>query len=786
MLNAPQTESSGAEYRFGCFRLNPKGHELWRGSELVHVPRLMFDCLSYLIEHRDRVVGRDELVSAVWGRIDVADAQVRQLIARVRTLIDGDGSDPSAIRTVPGVGYRWIMGIDTAAGRVEITAVEAPSSLNEDEAGSRLPSESRLRRTTAVVAVIVLFAAAIVVFWNFVGHRDAGAPSTAEGSGRAIVVLPLDISGPDDVAWVRLGALDLIANRMRSGGLPVPPSESVVSALHAIGEPLDAGRLTKLRETLGAATLVQGTATKSALGWKVSLATTLSDGTRHTSEADRLDVTDAAGQAADLLITSLGYPVTPGKNENVDELQEILQRAQAALLANHLDIARSILLGGPAPLQNDPQIRLKLAQVDQRAGKQDEADVALKSLLADPIVTSRPTLHARALNLLATIAFRRQDCVTSEHNAREAVRLLLNEKQPVDLGQALTTRALANVCMDHFDIALEDLGKARTQAEAAGDRLGIAGVDHTMGKLELQRNRPGESIPYLVSADGVFASIGAVEPLIANLAELYYAQTMLLRRVDALTTSERLWSMRDQARDPGRRMYLGVIRSDALTATGRYAEADVVLAQLENAEAAIPKTEARSLYAARADLDWHRGQVEKALVEIDQALASFLDAPGPDEGERAALRLERQRISIAAGKPVRAEMPPYVAGNTVLLPLQIAYAEWSAHEGKIEEADEAFRQASTSAEADGVPEQIAMAAQAYGTWLLSQKRTDEAASQAGRVALWSDQDYDSALLQVAVFHALGQTDAWTRALKQVHSLAGERAVPDELQLAPTM
>ena len=54
-------------YRFGRFRLNPQARELFDGASRINLPISTIDCLIYLIEHRDRPVGRDELAAAVWG-----------------------------------------------------------------------------------------------------------------------------------------------------------------------------------------------------------------------------------------------------------------------------------------------------------------------------------------------------------------------------------------------------------------------------------------------------------------------------------------------------------------------------------------------------------------------------------------------------------------------------------------------------------------------------------------------------------------------------------------------
>ena len=80
-------------YRFGDFRVDPASRELWRGDRLVALPPHVFDCLAYLIERHDRAVGRDELVSAVWGKTEINDTLLGQTILRIRRELGDDSRD---------------------------------------------------------------------------------------------------------------------------------------------------------------------------------------------------------------------------------------------------------------------------------------------------------------------------------------------------------------------------------------------------------------------------------------------------------------------------------------------------------------------------------------------------------------------------------------------------------------------------------------------------------------------------------------------------------------------
>jgi hypothetical protein len=76
-------------------------------------------------------------------------------------------------------------------------------------------------------------------------------------------------------------------------------------------------------------------------------------------------------------------------------------------------------------------------------------------------------------------------------------------------------------------------------------------------------------------------------------------------------------------------------------------------------------------------------------------------------------------------------------------------------------------------------------AQAYGGALLEAGDTARASALIGRVAPWAARDFDAALLQVRLHHALGQREPWQAALGQALALAGERQVPAELRTLAT-
>ena len=95
-------------YRFGSLSLDTDGLDLKAGSEKVAVEPQVFSLLQYLIENRDRVVTKDELIEHVWdGRI-VSDATLSSRINAARRAVADDGKTQAIIRTFPRRGFRFV------------------------------------------------------------------------------------------------------------------------------------------------------------------------------------------------------------------------------------------------------------------------------------------------------------------------------------------------------------------------------------------------------------------------------------------------------------------------------------------------------------------------------------------------------------------------------------------------------------------------------------------------------------------------------------------------------
>jgi len=781
-------------FLFGEFRFVPSARELWRGGARVELPRRTFECIEHLIAHRDRAVGRDELVEAIFGRSNVSDAQLGQIVLRARRAIDDDGNMQRAIRTIAGYGYRWVadVRIADAADVPAVAAIDSEDSTPAlDKTAGRIVTDSTVAspvaRRSGLPRRFVGFACALLLAIVGAATWRLQQPSKEArlSSGDSLIVLPLQVDGLREDGWVRLGAMDLVADRLREAGFSVPPSENVLGLLSTSPArgPADTD---SLRAGAGVRLVVRGKATHSAAGWKVELAAARADGIAVPVEFAATDAVHAARGASDLLLAALGR--TPRRDGERDvALDETLQRARAAMLANELDTARAILTDSPQLAQAPERLAFHLAQVDVRAGQLDRAVAALTGVLAQAATAADPRFHAQVLTARGGARMRAGAFAESGRDFDAAIQLLTPAGPALERGHARAGRANSRVPEHRYAEALADFAAARIDLESAGDALGVARVDANLGMLELYRGRPAAALGYLSGAADRFQTFGALHELLIDLTGLIDAQLAMLQRDEAWATVERAWALRERVTDPDQRVDLLLDRAQVLMGLGRYREAAAAIAQ-----ASASATSGNHVLLARqrsldAELAWRQGRWRAAADTAAAALAQW-PASGAD-GDRAAVVLVRQRALLALGETQtaatlldRTRKPPAegAAEASHGVADALAMAEWLQHRGDVADATGWFRQAAASADARGVPADIIAVARAYAPVLLAAGEREQAIATIGRVAPWAARDFDCALLQLQLFHQLDQREPWFNALQQAQRLAGEREIPAAL------
>lgn len=99
---------SGSTFDFGPFQLDTSRSELRCGSESIHLPPKAWQVLCYLADRPGALVGRRELLDAVWGDAAVVPQVLTNTIAQLRRALEAAGG-VNPIETVPRRGFRLVV-----------------------------------------------------------------------------------------------------------------------------------------------------------------------------------------------------------------------------------------------------------------------------------------------------------------------------------------------------------------------------------------------------------------------------------------------------------------------------------------------------------------------------------------------------------------------------------------------------------------------------------------------------------------------------------------------------
>ena len=124
-------------YLFDDYALDTERRELRRGDVQVAVEPKVFDLLMYLVENRQRVVSRDDLIANVWdGRI-VSESAIGRCINGARSAIDDSGETQRLIKTLQRKGLRFVG--EVREEQTPSNAAVARSEANTPGTGPALP-----------------------------------------------------------------------------------------------------------------------------------------------------------------------------------------------------------------------------------------------------------------------------------------------------------------------------------------------------------------------------------------------------------------------------------------------------------------------------------------------------------------------------------------------------------------------------------------------------------------------------------------------------------------------
>jgi DNA-binding winged helix-turn-helix (wHTH) protein/pimeloyl-ACP methyl ester carboxylesterase len=112
--------------------LDTERRELRRGRDLVAIEPQVFDLLVYLVHNRERVVSKDDLLSAVWDGRVVSESTLTSRINAARRAVGDNGKEQRLIRTAARKGLRFVGAVREAQEPAEATAPASAAARNQE------------------------------------------------------------------------------------------------------------------------------------------------------------------------------------------------------------------------------------------------------------------------------------------------------------------------------------------------------------------------------------------------------------------------------------------------------------------------------------------------------------------------------------------------------------------------------------------------------------------------------------------------------------------------------
>ncbi|CAM5576765.1 winged helix-turn-helix domain-containing protein [Rhodanobacter lindaniclasticus] len=610
-------------YRCGIHSISPATRRLYRDGGKVDIEAKVFDLILLLLENRERALGKQEIITALWGHRPITEAALSQLLHKARRALDDSGEQQAVIRTVYGRGLQWV----------------APVSMVDDEATDPPPANTgtasappmRFRRAGWIAAAGALVLLGVLSSWLALHHKAA----TTSPPPR-MALLPIDNdTGDAALDWTARGLPGLVASLL--GEHPdldvIDPLQ--VARVWGFTPPEGTSRTEHTRYVTAADVLVSGKL--SRLPGKVyQLILHVDAGKGHASDIVISGSTpgtlgvDAVSRLRHAL--KLDPPATsPFKATPQDAyLAETFARGTDLAMHGDWQAARPyfvLVAKGQPDLLAD---RFLLARAQGNTDQLREADASYAALLADARRLGRIDMVARVLADQVIQAGERHENAKALALAGQALSAAHEAGNPDVTARVLLSAARSHARLQHLDIALQQYEQARVLIEQTPLRPLQPLLHNTMAFIANAKNDAAGAI------DAARAELDADEALgnerSSNIAgfNLAYALSSDQRPLEALPLLVRTWNWSGEHHDDALQVATGNLMTSLLYDMGVYEEVRPVIDTAVQRAAAQGNGYMQSqLLGLRAGGEYFSGDKAAALADCRKASALIDPAQDP-------------------------------------------------------------------------------------------------------------------------------------------------------------
>src|SRR5438105_6208807 len=197
------TPRNCSAFLFDDVRIEPETFQAFKAGQLIQLEPKALRLLLFLIENRDRLIEKEEILDAIWNGTHVTENALTREIGKLRKILGDDPKAPKYIQTVHTRGYRFIAelaeanGVGTrASAEVEDVAarpetfrvaqpVVAAAPLRLEGTTAKRTHSYRLITTVITIAIALVVISGIVL-WK---RRSATIPPPVLAAN-SVAVLP--------------------------------------------------------------------------------------------------------------------------------------------------------------------------------------------------------------------------------------------------------------------------------------------------------------------------------------------------------------------------------------------------------------------------------------------------------------------------------------------------------------------------------------------------------------------------------------------------------------------
>lgn len=600
-------------YLFGEFDLDADKHELTQNGAPVSIEPQVFSLLVYLIENREKVVSKDDIIEAVWDGRFVSDSAVSSRIKSARQAIGDDGQTQKYIKTIHGRGFRFVGEAREASGDTPPASyAPAPASPLESAAAARMKSPAT-RWIAGLLAAVV--ATGLVLF----GLNQASGASAAQNR---IAVLPVsNVTGDASLDWTEFGLMSLAAHDLADrSGENVVPARAIISAWEE-GEWLEGGAIAfdeqavaRLQKAYGASHIIASRLSRSEgeAGLQLEYRMLNPRGLSPMRVLRGSEPTDLARQMSRDVLATL--PRSGERNFSADTMSEdpfvaeAYARGRALQLEGQAEESRNLFQVAAEQDPGNIWLRYEYALSTRMMGELDEAESLLRTLEGEARGGEDEAVLGAILNGLGHIYSRRRETEEAVAVYEEALGIFEALGDPLRTATVLINLGIEERRLKNFDKAEAYLGRSLTEFEKAGYERPPGQLFNSLALLKVETGDDAAGEMYMERALDSFQLTGE-------------------RRAEAIV-------LRNLA--------------DMSVRAGRWEEAgDRLLASLEIRRALDDRYGLASSYDGLAELRLKQGRVEEAR-EFGEEMLAVAEGLG-DERQRLAAQRHLAEVVLLEG-----------------------------------------------------------------------------------------------------------------------------------------